>query len=119
MNKVGFTYLQEEDKLILGPLEPGEVTVPLQENVLKIFFERTREGFRLSLQTARGEKVLRVLVLKDAGPAVLRLTDEIAERIGSLKLSWNLKDLKIEGLKLGEELLELSFVSTPLNAENI
>ncbi|MBO3839511.1 MAG: hypothetical protein QXN75_02365 [Thermoproteota archaeon] len=119
MEKIGFNYLQEEDVLILGPLEPGEATVPLSESILKVFFERTVEGFRLSLQTVRGEKVLRVLVLKDAGPAALRLTDELAERIVSLKLSCNLRDLKIEGLKLGEERLELNFVSVPLSAESI
>jgi hypothetical protein len=119
LKRLGFTYLQEEDTLILGPLEPGEATVPLLQNVLRVFFERTGEGFRLSLQALRGEKVLRLLVLKDAGPATLRFTDEVAERIGSLKISWDLRDLKIEGLKLGEKQLELNFVSVPLSSESI
>ncbi len=119
MKRLGFTYLQEEDTLILDPLEPGEAMVPLPENVLRVFFEKTGEGFSLSLQALRGEKVLRLLVLKDSGPAALRLTEDVAERIGSLKISWNLRDLKIEGLKLGEKQLELNFVSVPLSAESI
>ncbi|MEM3712692.1 MAG: hypothetical protein QXR97_04045 [Thermoproteota archaeon] len=114
MKTLGFTYLQEEDTLILHPLEQGEVTVVFPKTVLKLFLEKTEEGFRISIQVTGEEKVLKMLVLKDAGPAALRLTDDVTTRLGCLRLSWDLKDLKIEGLRLEEGRTELDFITIPV-----
>lgn len=116
---LSFTYLQEEDTLILSPLEPGEAIVPLSNTVLRVFFEKTGEGFRISLQATGEERILRMLVLKNTGPAALSLTDDVVGRIGCLRLSWDLKDLKIEQLRLGSRRLELNFIRVPLRAEDI
>ncbi|MEM2570264.1 MAG: hypothetical protein QXP96_00890 [Thermoproteota archaeon] len=114
MGKLGFTYLEEEDTLILHPLEQGEATVVLPKTVLKILIEKTVEGFRISMRVAGEEKFLKMLILKDAGPAALRLTEDVATRLGCLRLSRDLKDLKIEGLKLSVGKLELDFITVPI-----
>jgi len=119
LKKLGFTYLEEDDTLILSPLEPGEVTVPLPETVLQAYYEKTEEGFRVSLRTIGGNRLLKLLVLKDAGPAALILTEKIVERIACLKISWDLRDLKIEGLKLSEENVELNFITIPIREDDI
>lgn len=114
MRNLGFTYLEEEDTLILHPLEQGEATVVFPKTVLKFLLEKTEEGFRISIQVAGEEKFLKMLILKDVGPAALRLTDDIAVRLGCLRLSWDLRDLKIEGLELREGRLELDFITIPV-----
>jgi hypothetical protein len=115
MNRLDFTYLEQEDTLVLRLKEPGEATISLPKTVLKIVFTKVEEGFNLSLSTLTGEATLRMLVIEDAGPAALRLTEELAERMKSFRLSWNGRDLKIEGLKLSEKTLELSFITVPVD----
>jgi len=119
LKNTGFTYFEEEDTLVLNLVEPGEVTIPLSKAPLRILFERTPEGFRVSLQSIGGDRFLRMLVLKETGPAALVITEKVAERIRCLRLSWDLRDLKIEGLRLGEEQLELEFVSIPLKSGDV
>ncbi|MEM2087429.1 MAG: hypothetical protein QXF52_01985 [Thermoproteota archaeon] len=114
MNRLDFTYLEQEDTLILRLKEPGEATISLPKNVLKTVFTRVEEEFSLSLSMLTGETTLRMLVIKDAGPAALRLTEELAERIKNFTLSWDGRDLKIECIKLDEKPLELSFIKVPL-----
>jgi hypothetical protein len=115
MNRLDFTYLEQEDTLVLRLKEQGEATIFLPKTVLKTVFTKVEEGFSLSLSTLTGEATLRMLVVEDAGPAALRLTEELAERMKSFRLSWNGRDLKIEGLKLSEKMLELSFVTVPID----
>lgn len=115
MNRLGFTYLENEDTLVLRLTEPGEATISLPKTVLKTVFARSEEGFKLSLSTPTGEATLRMLVIKDAGPAALSLTEELVERMRSFRLSWDGKDLKIEGLKLSGKPLELSFIIVPVD----
>ncbi|MCS7138570.1 MAG: hypothetical protein NZ873_00740 [Crenarchaeota archaeon] len=114
LRKLGFVYIQEEDTLILHSLEPGEIIVSLPKTVIRIFIEKTGEGFKISIEALGEEKLLKMLVLKETGPAALRLTDDIADRISRLRLSWDLRDLKIECLKLDRRKLVLDFITVPI-----
>lgn len=119
MNKLDFTYLEYEDTLVLRLKEPGEATISLPKTVLKTVFTIVEEGFNISLSVLTGETVLGKLVIKDVGPAALRLTGELAERIRKFTLSWDGRDLKIECIKLDEKPLELSFIKVPVDLGRI
>ncbi|MGQ9596347.1 MAG: hypothetical protein ACUVUS_03010 [Thermoproteota archaeon] len=119
MDEDRLTYLEEEDTLVLEFTESCEATISISKVVLKTVFMRVEGGFKLSLSTLKGGASLRLLIIKDVGPAALILTDEVVGRIRELRLSWEGRDLKIEGLKISENPLELSFIFIPIDVTKL
>jgi hypothetical protein len=115
LNRLSCVYLEEENVLLLKNLEPGYVEVSIPGNVLKIGLKKTREGFRLSISTLKGEATVKMLVLEDSGPGVLSVTEELPCRIEGFRLSWDGKNLKIMGLRLSEKPFELNLMLVPVD----
>lgn len=108
-------YLEGENVLLLKNLEPGNAEVRIPGNILKIVLRRTREGFKLFLSTLKGEATVKMLVLENSGPGVLSVTEGPPWRIGSFRLSWDGRSLKIMGLKLSEKPVELNLILVPVD----
>ncbi len=110
-----YVYVEEEEKLLLKNLEQGETEINILGSTLKTVLKKTREGFKLSLSTLKGETTIKTLVVENAGPAVLRTTQELSEKIESFRLSWDGRNLKIVGLRLSEKPVELDFIIVPMD----
>ncbi|MEM3026764.1 MAG: hypothetical protein QXP19_04525 [Thermoproteota archaeon] len=108
-------YLEGEDVLLLKNLKPGDVQVRIPGNSLKIVLRRTREGFRLSMSTLKGEARVKMLVLENSGPGFLSVTEELPWRIEGFRLSWDGRNLKIMGLRLSEKPVELNLILVPMD----
>ena len=115
MSRLNCVYSEEESALLLKNLEPGYAEVSIPGNVLKIGLSRTREGFKLSMSTLKGDVMVKTLVLENSGPGVLSVTEELPCRIEGFRLSWDGRSLKITGLRLNEKPFELNLILVPMD----
>ncbi|MGQ9479099.1 MAG: hypothetical protein ACUVQ0_03625 [Thermoproteota archaeon] len=118
MSGLDLEYSEEADELMLLSVKDGGASIPVREATVEILCKLNEEGFKLSISKTGKEGKIGKLIIKNAGPAAIKIADDISDSINGFRLSWDGKDLKIIGLKIGEEPLELSFIRVPITLDD-